>query len=169
MKLRQEFVELALHQSVPFAELCRRFSVSRQTGYKWLTRFKETGLTRLADQSRRPLSQPSITPPALEQQVLGVRAQNPAWGARKISRYLRDHAQVSPPAASTITSILHRHDKITPQASAAATAWQRFERERGESALSLEETGLPVYCGPPVLALSLYVSKRRPGVTVSFP
>src|SRR5476649_337649 len=36
MKLRQEFVELALHQSVPFTELCRRFGISRQTGYKWL-------------------------------------------------------------------------------------------------------------------------------------
>src|ERR1700712_5901065 len=63
MKLRQEFVELALHQSVPFAELCRRFSISRQTGYKWLNRFKEAGLTGLADQSGRPLTQPSIKPP----------------------------------------------------------------------------------------------------------
>jgi transposase InsO family protein len=130
MKLRQEFVELALHQSVPFAELCRRFRISRQTGYKWLNRFKEAGLAGLVDQSRRPLNQPSITPPAIEQHVLGVRAQNPAWGARKINRYLLDHAQVSPPATSTITSILNRHGKITPQASAAATAWQRFEREQ---------------------------------------
>ncbi len=86
MKLRQEFVELALHQSVPFTELCRRFGISRQSGYKWLNRFKEQGLAGLADQSRRPLSQPSITSPVIEQHVLGVRAQNPAWGARKIGR-----------------------------------------------------------------------------------
>src|ERR1700734_3278073 len=131
MTLRHEFVELASHQSVPFAELCRRFGISRQTGYKWLKRFKTEGLEGLADQSRRPLSNPSITSPSLEQHVLGVRAQNPAWGGRKISRYLRDQAVVpQAPAPSTITSILHRHDRITSQASADATAWQRFEREQ---------------------------------------
>ena len=130
MKLRQEFVELALHQSVPFADLCRRFGVSRQTGYKWLNRYKKDGVAGLADQSRRPLHSPSITPPALEQHVLGVRARNPAWGARKIARFLRDQTPVPPPATSTITGILHRHDRITPRASADATAWQRFEREQ---------------------------------------
>ena len=130
MKLRQKFVELALHQSVPFADLCRRFGVSRQTGYKWLNRYKKDGIAGLADQSRRPLHSPSITPPALEQHVLGVRARNPAWGARKIARFLRDQTPVPPPATSTITGILHRHDRITPRASADATAWQRFEREQ---------------------------------------
>jgi transposase InsO family protein len=131
MTLRHEFVELARHKTVPFSELCRRFEISRQTGYKWLKRFNDEGLAGLADQSRRPLSNPSITTPALEQHVLGVRAQNPAWGGRKISRYLRDQALVpQAPAPSTITSILHRHDKITTQASADATAWLRFEREQ---------------------------------------
>jgi transposase InsO family protein len=130
MKLRHEFVELASHQSVPFTELCCRFGISRQTGYKWLKRFKEGGIAGLADQSRRPLSHPSITAPTLEQHVLGVRAQNPAWGGRKISRYLRDQALTpQAPAPSTITSILHRHDRITSQAS-ANSAWRRFEREQ---------------------------------------
>jgi transposase InsO family protein len=37
---------------------------------------------------------------------------------------------VPPPATSTIAGILHRHDRITSQASADSTAWQRFEREQ---------------------------------------
>ncbi|OTP69297.1 Mobile element protein [Caballeronia sordidicola] len=56
--------------------------MSRQTGYKWLNRYKKDGIAGLADQSRRPLDSPSITPPALEQPVLGVRTRNPAWGAQ---------------------------------------------------------------------------------------
>jgi transposase InsO family protein len=77
------------------------------------------------------LSSPSISSPELEQQVLGVRAQNPAWGARKISRYLTDQGEMkAAPAPSTITSILHRHDQISPHASADASAWHRFEREQ---------------------------------------
>jgi transposase InsO family protein len=131
MKLRHDFVELAAQKAVPFNELCRRFGISRQTGYKWMGRFKEQGLDGLADQSRRPLNSPSITLPAVEQHVLGVRAQNPAWGGRKISQYLSDQGVVqAAPAPSTITSILHRHDKITEQASSDATAWHRFEREQ---------------------------------------
>jgi transposase InsO family protein len=77
------------------------------------------------------LSHPSITTPELEQHVLGVRAQNPAWGGRKIHRYLRAQALTpQAPAPSTITSILHRHDRVTSQASADATAWRRFKREQ---------------------------------------
>jgi hypothetical protein len=38
MSQRQEFVEFARRQAVPLAELCRRFGISRKTGYKWLGR-----------------------------------------------------------------------------------------------------------------------------------
>ncbi|MCP3719170.1 helix-turn-helix domain-containing protein, partial [Paraburkholderia sp. CNPSo 3281] len=43
MSLRQEFVSLAAAQSLPFSELCRRFNISRQTGYKWLERHRDEG------------------------------------------------------------------------------------------------------------------------------
>ncbi|HZW05587.1 MAG TPA: helix-turn-helix domain-containing protein, partial [Phycisphaerales bacterium] len=37
---RFEFVTLAGAEGANVAELCRRFNVSRQTGYKWLARFR---------------------------------------------------------------------------------------------------------------------------------
>ncbi|MCP3714948.1 helix-turn-helix domain-containing protein, partial [Paraburkholderia sp. CNPSo 3281] len=48
MSLRQEFVSLAAAQSLPFSELCRRFNISRQTGYKWLERHRDEGPAGLA-------------------------------------------------------------------------------------------------------------------------
>ncbi|MEM5372249.1 helix-turn-helix domain-containing protein, partial [Paraburkholderia azotifigens] len=36
MNLREEFVSLAATQALSFSELCRRYRISRQTGYKWL-------------------------------------------------------------------------------------------------------------------------------------
>jgi transposase-like protein len=36
MSLRQEFVTMVQHGTVPVSEVCRRFRVSRKTGYKWL-------------------------------------------------------------------------------------------------------------------------------------
>ena len=41
-----------------FAAICRRFGVSRKTGYKWLGRFEEAGVDGLKDRSRAPLLHP---------------------------------------------------------------------------------------------------------------
>jgi transposase-like protein len=38
MKQREEFVRLALLEGSNRSELCRRFGISRETGYKWLKR-----------------------------------------------------------------------------------------------------------------------------------
>ena len=132
MSLRQEFVLLAQQEGANRRELCRRFGISAQTGYKWLQRFKALGAPGLADQSRRPLSSPAISSHELEAAVIAVRTEHPAWGARKISWRLA-HLGGPVVAPSTITSILHRHGLITPQASEAAQPWQRFEREQPNS------------------------------------
>jgi hypothetical protein len=43
MSLRWEFVELANQSSVNFTQLCERFGISRDTGYKWLRRIESKG------------------------------------------------------------------------------------------------------------------------------
>ena len=40
MDERREFVELALQEGVHRRELCRRFGISADIGYKWLGRWK---------------------------------------------------------------------------------------------------------------------------------
>ncbi len=39
MSQREEFVVLASVEGANVSELCRRFGVSRKTGYKWLSRY----------------------------------------------------------------------------------------------------------------------------------
>lgn len=129
MSLRHEFVLLAQQPGGNRRELCRRFQISPQTGYKWLARHVAEGEQGLADRSRRPRASPAQTDPLIEQAVVALRRQHPAWGGRKISRRLHDLGMLQVPAPSTVTSILHRHGLVTPQASAAATPWQRFEHE----------------------------------------
>jgi transposase InsO family protein len=128
MSLREEFVLLARQEHVNRRELCRRFGISPQTAYKWLQRFAEKGSAGLTDRSRRPLSSPRASAVQVQDAVVTLRIQHPAWGGRKISRRLRDLnlAQVAP---STVTSILHRYELISTDASERATPWQRFERE----------------------------------------
>ena len=43
MSQREEFVVLASVEGANLSELCRRFGVSRKTGYKWLARYVADG------------------------------------------------------------------------------------------------------------------------------
>jgi transposase InsO family protein len=123
---RREFVRLAMQQGANRAELCRRFGISRDVGYKWLGRFI-AGDGGLQDRSRRPHSSPGRTELELEARVLVIRDAHPAWGPRKIVRCLQRDGH-EPPALSTVHEILRRNGRIVPPAG-GERAWQRFEKE----------------------------------------
>ena len=129
MSVRREFVELGVVEGVNISELCRRFGVSRKTGYKWLSRYRESGVVGLEDQSRRPLHSPSQTGPVVESQVIALRESHPAWGGRKLRRRLEDQGVSGVPSASTITEILRRQGKL-PASGSSPGPFQRFERSR---------------------------------------
>jgi transposase InsO family protein len=123
MDQRREFVRLAMQEGANRRELCRRFGIHPDTGYKWLGRWLAD--EELADRSRRPHSSPGRTDQATEQRILAVRDNHPAWGARKIVRCL-ERDGVKPPAQSTVHEILCRHGRIVPPPGGTA-AQQRFE------------------------------------------
>lgn len=87
MDQRREFALLARQEGVNRRELCRRFGISPDTGYKWMERAK-AGDAEFADRSRRPHVSPRRSDAAIEAQVLAVRDAHPAWGARKIASCL---------------------------------------------------------------------------------
>jgi transposase InsO family protein len=110
------------------SELCRRFQISRQTGYKWLNRslMAEAGTQ---DRSRRPHVSPKRTSPAVEAKVLALRQRYPFYGGRKLRRRLTNDLEVpQPPAASTITAILQRNGLLSPERRLKRD-WQRFEAD----------------------------------------
>ena len=89
VSLRQEFVTLVQQGTVSISELCRRYGVSRKTGYKWVGRYRHAGVTGLTDRSRRPHRSPRQTAPALEAALVTLRRHHPTWGARKLRRRLQ--------------------------------------------------------------------------------
>jgi len=124
---RREFVALACSEGANRRELCRRFGISAQTGYKWLSR-AGADAADLRDRSRRPHRSPSRSEASVEIAVLAIRDAHPAWGARKIERVLIREG-MEPPALSTIHAILKRHDRVVPPAGKPGEPWRRFERE----------------------------------------
>ena len=125
------FIEDCGDGTLSMSEVCRRHGISRKTGYKWWTRYKQLGVEGFVDRSRRPIKSPLKSSTQIEEAVLEVRGEHPCWGGRKIRQVLInkgvDPAQV--PAASTVSNILRRHGKLTPGTSQGASSYQRFQRE----------------------------------------
>jgi len=125
MTQRLEFVILATGSRIAFKELCRRYGVSRKTGYKWLKRYRAGGAEALQERSRRPHHSPNQVRPALADTVIALHVET-AWGGRKLHRRLQDLGYDEVPAASTCTEILRRADLLKKDSAAGPV--QRFER-----------------------------------------
>lgn len=84
MDQRMHFIADYLEDYFPFSELCRRYGISRPTGYKWVQRYVDTGAAGLMAQSRRPVRCPHATSSDLVEAILEARRTHPTWGAKKL-------------------------------------------------------------------------------------
>jgi len=82
MDERLRFVARLL-EGEKMAVLCREFDLSRKTGYKIFSRYKNFGLDGLTDRSRRPLRQGCQLPFQIENLILQLK---PGAGARRRQR-----------------------------------------------------------------------------------
>ncbi|RMF09216.1 MAG: hypothetical protein D6773_01905 [Alphaproteobacteria bacterium] len=73
MDERARFVFEAERSDLSFVELCRRYHISRPTGYKWTRRFREHGVLGLENHSHRPRSCPHATDPRIVLRILELR------------------------------------------------------------------------------------------------
>jgi len=95
------------------AVLCREFDISRKTGYKILSRYKDCGLEGLTDRSRRPYRQGCRLPFQIENLILQLKREHPSWGAPKIREKIRRrHSEIQLPAISTVHAVLDRHGLV---------------------------------------------------------
>ena len=113
---RLDFVHAVKRAEVSMAELCRRFGVSRQNGYKWLQRYEESGLAGLELRSRAPNTSPRSMTSEVRELVLAARKRFPHWGPRKLRAILsRRHPLILLPATSTIGVLLEREGLVQPR------------------------------------------------------
>jgi transposase InsO family protein len=100
------------------ASVCDRLQISRKSYYKYLARFCGEGLEGLQPRSRRPLTSPSATPPAMVELIVRARADLAVegWDNGALSifyRLLREGVQ--PPSWRTVHRVLVRQGLVLPQ------------------------------------------------------
>ncbi|MEQ9705422.1 IS481 family transposase [Roseitalea porphyridii] len=95
------------------APLCRAFGISRKTGYKIFSRYKEIGIEGLTDRSRRPYRHANQLPFQIETLIVSLKKEQPSWGAPKIrEKLMRLYPDLHAPAVSTVHAVLDRHGLV---------------------------------------------------------
>jgi transposase InsO family protein len=116
MTERMKFVALLQEGEETMAALCRRFGISRKTGYKLVARFATEGITGLADRSHAAHHHPRAVSEATENLIVDLRHKRPSWGPRKLLLRLREIDPTKDwPVKSTIGEILRRHGLVVPR------------------------------------------------------
>ncbi len=88
-------------------QACRVAHVGRRTFYYWKPRFQDGGYAALATFASRARHDPGRIAPAVEQQVVAVRRQHPAWGQQRLADELaKTNGWVPLVSPNTVTRIL---------------------------------------------------------------
>lgn len=112
------------------SEACRRRDISRTQYYEYKRRFQTHGLAGLKDLPPIHHSHPQTTPPEVEERILALSLDHPAWGCNRLSDWLKlDGVGVSAP---TIQKILNRH-----QMGSRYDRWLKLEQQYSQEAIEL--------------------------------
>lgn len=109
MRERAVFIRAWEAEVFDMKELCAQFGVSRKTGYKWVSRYREGDVESLADRSRAPHACPHKTPVDIEAAIIRMKRKHIRWGPKKIIDELhKTQPEKIWPAVSTAGAILDR-------------------------------------------------------------
>ncbi|MFN7941075.1 MAG: IS481 family transposase [Thermoanaerobaculia bacterium] len=109
MNERLKFIEESRAGLYTTSELCERYGISRKTGYKWLERYHELGVSGLDDRSHAPHSCPHKLEQRVAVAIVAARKKHPHWGPRKLLDWLRPrHPELDLPVPSTAGELLRR-------------------------------------------------------------
>jgi putative transposase len=116
----------AMKGELPFVSLCEEYKVSTKTGYKWMARFKNDGISGLTDQSRRPRSSPQQATEEEVCRIVRLKQAHARWGPKKI-RELFARKYNEPPSLSTVKRILKKAGLVEERARRKAEHCGRIE------------------------------------------
>jgi putative transposase len=116
MDQRLRFVGDALRGAWTMSALCEAYGISRETGYKWLARYRAEGPAGLADRSRAPHRPGHGLDAAVAEAIVALRRRRQHWGPKKLKAHLeRERPELAWPAASTVGELLKRQGLVEPR------------------------------------------------------
>ena len=113
---RVRFVSLAAQPHGCISELARAFGISRKTAYKWIGRYRKSGLGGCSDESRAPKNSPQAFSPLVVKRLLALKAKWPLWGAKKlVALYGNNYSRAPRPSISSAHAWLKQAGLVRPR------------------------------------------------------
>lgn len=126
---REILVNRVVNLGQPACEVAQAMGVSVRTVYKWVARYRETGLAGLVDRTSRPASSPNATSQPVRELVIGLRRER---------RTFRQIAQATGVSLSTVGRILRRAGISRLRDLEPAPPVLRYERDTPGELLHLD-------------------------------
>lgn len=118
----------------------RHFGIGRMTLYRWLKRFKKTGVLGLNEYSRKPKNvRRPATPWQIVARLVELRKQYPAWSKHKLAAILKREGLSASP--STAGRILKRRGLIDKKISAKRRKSAMSPKARFPKGLRINQEG----------------------------
>ena len=109
---------------------CKQRGVSRTQFYEYKRRFQTHGIEGLVDLPPVHHSHPATTPPEVEQRILDISLEHPAWGCNRLCDQLKlEGISIS---AITIQKLLNRNEM-----GSRYDRWLKLEEQHGQRAIEL--------------------------------
>lgn len=164
-KLAAVLVREAAGYAVSVTEVCANLEISRQTYYRYRRRFLAEGLDGLVPRSRRPITSPGMTGPAMVDLIVRARKEleEEGWdnGAVSVrSRLLRDG--VDPPATRTVHRVLVRAGLVKPEPrKRPRSALRRFQFPATDDCWQIDAFGYALADGTEIVVFELLDDHSR--------
>jgi transposase InsO family protein len=112
------------------SEACRRRGISRTQFYEYKRRFQTHGMEGLKDLPPIHKSHPMSTPKEVQEKILALSLDHPAWGCNRLSDHLKlEGVSISAP---TVQNILNREGL-----GSRYERWLRLEQKTAEKEIEL--------------------------------
>ena len=125
------------------SELCRKYGVSRPTGYAWVKRFRDAAhdLRALEEKSRRPLSNPqAVQPQTQAPRALPAEKDPPARAATDAA--VCEHARTERHLVHRFQGqVSHAGRAVVPRAHAARRGHAVLDSRRGDARSERQQRG----------------------------
>lgn len=111
-----KFISDWLKQEFKFSDLCKRYGISRPTGYYLVNRYRSECEGAFKDKPKSPHNIPHKTSFEIESELIKLKYRYPSWGPVKIKDFLiAEGIKGNWPAPSTIGEIFKKHGLVKPR------------------------------------------------------
>jgi putative transposase len=111
-----KFIGDWLKEEFSFSDLCKRYQISRKTGYKLINRYEAEGEKAFEERSHARHHHPNETEILIKQKIIALKHRYPKWGPEKLWQWLkRQEPQSRWPAVSTMGDILKKEGLVKPR------------------------------------------------------